>query len=574
MALLTATVVLVLVLGPLTWLRRASTLPSGWHPLLVLCSGSLLVLVSGLLGRLMPGVLLAVGLSLVLAVRETALDRRALLRTVRDPAVASWAVSVVVLALALRGQVVTHYDNFSHWALVVAVMLEDGRLPTGADTVVGFPTYPLGAASLSYLANRVVGVAESSSMLAQSLFVASAALPLVSATRRRWPLGVVLYVTATLVLLTTISGPTNLLVDSLVGALAGALLVLVLAQDDVVPHNPWAVALLTVALFMTKASGVLFVLVATVVLLTLLVSRRARLGPARRAAWAAALAAPWLCWWWWGRHVRGAFPDAGSSKHSGSSEHLSATWASMSPEDRREILGQLAAAVAGDLRLWLLLALLLLTGAVAVRCGGLTVGRYRLLLGTSAVTVLLWEVSLALVYLLSMPLPEARVLAGFQRYQETLHLVLVLLGLTLAARAVGASSRMLGAAPVAAVLAVLVVLPMAHPSGLRPPPGSRDQARSTLEGLLEGASVAPEDEVCLLLEEDDKGYRRWMARYLLLHREVTSAVLPEGATGLPGRLDTCDLLVVLDERDSTARAVRADGLSWPADEQAPAMIEP
>lgn len=43
-----------------------------------------------------------------------------------------------------------HYDNFSHWALVVKDMLETNAFPTRASTIIDFKNYPLGSSSWIY----------------------------------------------------------------------------------------------------------------------------------------------------------------------------------------------------------------------------------------------------------------------------------------------------------------------------------------------------------------------------------------------------------------------------------------
>lgn len=574
MGLLDAVVLTLLLLGPLAWLRGRTPLPSGWHPLLVLCCASLIVLVSGLLGALWPGVLAVCVLSLGMAVLTGVRERTALLAPLRDPVVLTWLLGVTVLAVLLHGQTLTHYDNFSHWGLVIAVMLQDGRLPNGADAVIGFPTYPLGAASLGYLSHRVLGVAESSSMLAQAVFITSSALPVASAAGRRPAAGVALHLVAASALLTTISGPTNLLVDSLVAALAGALLALILLVPDAVPRHPWAFALVSGALIMTKSSGTFFVGAATLVAIVLLLRRREQVRPSLWVGWLGALALPWLLWWWWGRHVEDAFVGADASKHSGSAQQLSTTYAEKTPQDRQEILGDLLTAALNDARLWTMVLVLLLTGAVAVRSGVLRPRTYRLLLTTCLLLVVLWEVALGLMYLWSMPLAEADNLAGFQRYQATLHLVLLLLLLTLVATVVAGLSRPFFPTVLVAVPAVVVALTLAQFSSFSPAAGPSAAARVELEDTLAGTSVSEGDEVCLLLSAPDNGFRTWITRYLLLHDNVRSDVLEDAATGLPGRLDGCDLLVLLDQRPSTAEAIRSDGLSFPDGAQAPAMIEP
>ena len=66
-----------------------------------------------------------------------------------------------------------HYDNFSHWAIVVKVMLTNNAFPTAKDTLVGFSNYPLGTSSLIYYASLFLGHSENIFILTQGFLIFS-----------------------------------------------------------------------------------------------------------------------------------------------------------------------------------------------------------------------------------------------------------------------------------------------------------------------------------------------------------------------------------------------------------------
>lgn len=588
MGLIRALLGAAVLLGPLAWLHRTSRLPAGWHPLLVLSSWTVVVLLSGLVGDLRVGVALVVLAGLALLVRELLLDRANVVATVREPSALALGATTLVLIAVLHGQVFTHYDNFSHWALVLEVMLADHALPTPQDPVVAFTTYPLGGASLAYLFSTVLGRAEWVAMLGQSLFIVSCALPLVTTAGRRWAVGLAVYLVGALALLSHVTSPSSLLVDGLVGGLGGALLVLLLLHRATVLAHPWAPALVAAALVTVKSSGLFFVAVATVLWLALLLrsrreeplpdaARPRRPGVWRHAGSAAALALPWLVWWAWGRHVATTFPQAGESKHSVSVDRFGSVLGEKTAEDVRTILRELLGATLLDGRLWLLLVGLLLAGAMAVRVRALTARSQRRLLVVVLVTVLLWELSLAVMYLLSMPLGEALMLAGFRRYQGTIHLTVVLVALSALALWGGAVEARALTRPraVTSVLTAGVVvvsaLALVEPSNLDRP--DENSPRHSVEQALAGVQVSDDDQVCVLLQSPDGGYRTWITRYVLRHEQVRSDVIPEDAAALPGRLDPCDLFVLLDPRPHTADLLGQAGHEDPPDQEVPMVIQ-
>ena len=53
-----------------------------------------------------------------------------------------------------------HYDNFSHWAVVVKNMLITHRFPDAYSAMIDFKSYPLGSSSFLYYFCSVVGSEE------------------------------------------------------------------------------------------------------------------------------------------------------------------------------------------------------------------------------------------------------------------------------------------------------------------------------------------------------------------------------------------------------------------------------
>lgn len=119
-----------LLAGPFLWLWRRGGIAPGWHPLLVLSAATVGVFVSGLLGQLAVGVAMVVLFCAGTLARELLFHPRAARAALREPAYLAFGATVVLLVVLVHGQVLQHYDNFSHWGLVVSVMLENHALPT------------------------------------------------------------------------------------------------------------------------------------------------------------------------------------------------------------------------------------------------------------------------------------------------------------------------------------------------------------------------------------------------------------------------------------------------------------
>lgn len=568
MDLVRALFVAALLLGPLAWLHRRATLPPGWHPLLVFCASTVVVLLAGIAGHLPLGLLLLVLAAAAMLVRELVIDRSNLVAALREPTTVVLGVTAVLVAVLVHGRVFTHYDNFSHWAMVWRVMLDHDVLPGPDNDVVTFTTYPLGGASFAYLVSRLVGSAEWVAMWGHSLFLAACALPVASAAGTRRVLGVVLYVIGTLALITHITRPSSLLVDSLVAGLGAALLMLLLMEREALLAQPWVFGVVSAALVTVKSSGLFFVAVGTVLAVLLLVQHRASIHRRDWCLWIMSVGLPWATWWVWGLHVSETFPDAEAAKHSVSLDRFGSVLGEKTYEDVRTILGDLLLATVTDWTLLLLIVGVLAAGVLLVRDRVLAARDQRRILLTILVTAVLWEVSLGLMYLFSMPLGEALQLAGFARYQGTYHLVVALVLLSMigrwaATRPIARSTlaRHDGTGPVLVSLAVAVFcvalpLSLVHRGALA---RGEEETRHSLEEVLAGVEPSAGHRVCLLQERTDGGYRVWISRYLMQHREVSSIVVKPSASALPRSTDECDYMVLLDPRPHTAQLLTDGG---------------
>ena len=64
-----------------------------------------------------------------------------------------------------------HYDNFSHWALIVKSMSLTNSFPSFKTDVIMFTSYPPGSAVFIYYFIKLVGVTESNAIFAQILLI-------------------------------------------------------------------------------------------------------------------------------------------------------------------------------------------------------------------------------------------------------------------------------------------------------------------------------------------------------------------------------------------------------------------
>lgn len=84
-----------------------------------------------------------------------------------------WIIGILCFfSLLLRSQL-THYDNFSHWGIVVKQMLSTNAFPTAASNLIDFKNYPLGISAFLYYVCRFAGNYQPVMVFAQGLLIFS-----------------------------------------------------------------------------------------------------------------------------------------------------------------------------------------------------------------------------------------------------------------------------------------------------------------------------------------------------------------------------------------------------------------
>src|SRR5699024_10936567 len=66
-----------------------------------------------------------------------------LLLRIKLPHIWLFAYCLIVGNILFQTQL-EHYDNFSHWALIVKYLFTEGHLPLVEDTIISYPSYPMG----------------------------------------------------------------------------------------------------------------------------------------------------------------------------------------------------------------------------------------------------------------------------------------------------------------------------------------------------------------------------------------------------------------------------------------------
>ncbi|APO43062.1 hypothetical protein BS614_02595 [Paenibacillus xylanexedens] len=424
-------------LGYMQFVRKALSLRWEFIPVFVFSSIACFVFLSGLAGQLFTGslVILIAGLLLYGGMLFLRLRRGASLRMSFSIFQFSFLAGTFVFLLVLFQNQITHYDNFSHWAIVLKQMLSTDAFPTPDSNLIDFKNYPLGTSSFIYYVCRFMGHSQSVMLLAQGLLIFScfyAVFGIVSEKKRFLLYAFLGLGLSTLSFFNLTIRITNLLVDFLLPIYALAILAVIYQYRNEIQKACIVVPPLAGLLTIIKSTGIIFAAIGLIFLVYTWLKHK------QKFDWKTALAVvgticvaliPYFGWSWRMATVFQGIDNKFDVATSG-------IQAGKTPEQMRDILWTFLKA-STDLTTRPVIGIVIFQLiAIAASVFAIVVLKkkwnlWKALIALDVVLLLYYAGILAL-YLFSMPLDEAIVLAGFERYASSI-VVLFAGGLVLCA---------------------------------------------------------------------------------------------------------------------------------------------
>ncbi|MGE6577379.1 hypothetical protein [Paenibacillus xylanexedens] len=424
-------------IGYMQFVRKALSLRWEFIPVFVFSSIACLVFLSGLAGQLFTGslVILIAGLLLYGGMLFLRLRQGASLRLSFSIFQFSFLAGTFVFLLVLFQNQLTHYDNFSHWAIVLKQMLSTDAFPTPDSNLIDFKNYPLGTSSFIYYVCRFMGHSQSVMLLAQGLLIFScfyAMFGIVSEKKRFLLYAFLGLGLSTLSFFNLTIRITNLLVDFLLPIYALAILAVIYQYRNEIKKACIVVLPLAGLLTIIKSTGIIFAAIGLIFLVYTWLKHK------QKFEWKTALAVvgticgaliPYFGWSWRMATVFQGIDNKFDVATSG-------IQAGKTPEQMREILWTFLKA-STDLTTRPVIGIVIFQLiAIAASVFAIVVLKkkwnlWKALIALDVVLLLYYAGILAL-YLFSMPLDEAIVLAGFERYASSI-VVLFAGGLVLCA---------------------------------------------------------------------------------------------------------------------------------------------
>lgn len=429
--MLTGILLICSCLGYMLLVRKRLSLPWEFVPVFVFSSIACIVFLGGLAGQLFA-VSLAVMIAGLLAFGGSGL------RWLRQGGGGRITLSIFQLSFAAGSLIflsvmfqisLTHYDNFSHWAIVLKVMLSTDAFPTPASNLIDFKNYPLGVSSFLYYVCRFAGHSESVMLFAQGLLIFScfyAMFGIISEKKRfllyaflGLGLSALSYFNMTIRI-------TNLLVDFLLPIYTLAIFAAVYRFRGEIRRACLVVLPLAGLLAIVKNTGIIFAAIGLIFLLYAWLTQGRKPDGKQALAVVGMLCGASLPLIGWNRRMATVFQGVENKFDVAASSLQSA---GKTPEQMQEIISLfLASSIDLTTRPAIGIVVFQLAAAAAsIFAAAALKKKWNLWKALIALDVVLLSYygGILAMYLYSMPLDEAIWLAGFERYASSIVVLFV-----------------------------------------------------------------------------------------------------------------------------------------------------
>ena len=350
------------------------------------------------------------------------LKRRYALRELFTAGTVFCAVAAAVLLFLSYGVKFINYDNLSHWATVVRLLVTENRFPNFEDTVISFQSYPPGSASLIYYFAKITGIrSEWFFMWVQQVATVCFAGSLFVFCRKERPLEYISAAVTAFCSLFCIPGLSilsGILVDELLACLSIAGIAVCYCCREEPQKLLFAITPITVFLVTVKNSGIFFAAILLIFCVYLIVqsgNRKMLICPKNILA----LLSPFIMLFLWKKHVAYAFQSGMTARHSMSLENYEKMFSQKTPEIISQITGSFLERVFAFDNPFFIILIILLVALLFIKLKKVKVplccGTVVLMIGT----YLVYQIGNFGMYMFSMPNDEAVILACYDRYHMT-----------------------------------------------------------------------------------------------------------------------------------------------------------
>ena len=445
---------------------------------------------------------------------------------INDGYIASLII-LIIMGIGVKGKLFAHYDNFSHWAIVVRHMLEVNHFPNFESSLIQFQEYPLGSSSYIYYFAGMISKSESIQMLAQTYMIVAALLPLFSFLAKRSIKFDLVYIAFVNFVLTYNIKPGDLLVDTLLPAVG--VCALLFAKKHCIYENCklhfWLLSCYLIQLIQIKNSGLFFVAAVIAVCIKQIISRPNRLNNLCSVVFS------FLTLVIWQKHCKYVFPTAATSKHAMTVENYKSVFGDKTAEDIKTICAGMARVSFTSRDILALLGIAVMIGCCVWFFNKDDWKDYKNCFLFTLIFYVCYQLGTLGMYLFSMPGGEATSLASSDRYLKTIIIAIFMLYIVFAFKSFSNSSIKESIKTLTGGILIVCIISLSFISQgkleFAPATVKNNEERIWIEKNRDNYAIPKHDSYCVLIPYDDGYFTEYLLMYIFQSRDVSSAVVDD-----------------------------------------------
>ncbi|SHF61295.1 hypothetical protein SAMN02745158_04395 [Lactonifactor longoviformis DSM 17459] len=508
-------------------------------PAIISCVISVLMLFAGILNVFIPAVRLITVGGLVSFAYTVIKQKWPTKFTIRREYIIAfmWILILGYFAVLIRGSHFIHYDNFSHWAIIIKTMLINNRMPNFQDSLVMFQAYPLGSSLFIYYVCKIIGDTDACYIFGQIVLLVSFIFPLSSfVSKKNWSAGVIISAFSVYALISNIS-IYDLLVDTVMPLAGLSLFCIIKFESNSLDENRvnrliFEIMPISIFLLQVKNSGVFFCLICWVYFFIRFKSfeirnRRKIIVLLKFAFYDIVL--PLVTTYLWKKHVQLVFGSGDTFKHAISLKNYKNIFGEKTPENIIDI-GKKMIVKLTDIHnesfapmlatTILVIVLIVLNWLIKEKRQAIT--HVKNLLAVYVI-IATYVISVYLMYIFSMPLGEAVDLAGYERYMLTLDIFIFGMAIVFVLSDKAANNNLM--VIMFFIISILPIWPIKNSIvSLVKRQDYSITTRGQLQKLLKDNGVAAEKSYLIYTNGNNgsPGYIYYLARFELWSNNVTT----------------------------------------------------
>lgn len=407
--------------GYILFLKKKFDLRVEFAPVLICAGIGIIMFISGIF-KVMP---IAVPIIWVIGILQLRLFRKDIFNKEEIIKLSIFGLISIFFLYFLRDTQFTHYDNFSHWALVAKDMILTDALPTKLSEIISFNSYPTGTAGFIYYVCKIIGNTEGCMAFAQMFMLLSGIFSITAFINvKNWYLSIIVVVLSIYFFVYNIY-ITELLVDTILAILGVSIMAIIFYYKD---ENPEKMIYFTMPILAflpcVKNSGIYFCILSIVYMY--LLTRKEEDKKYNKKIIKYSVVPTVLLMALWKIHVSLTFGSRGASKHSLSLKNYAATLLSKNKSDLVDITTAFAKQILSlknDAVVLILIAILIAVFVcviASIKKDTESIKFAKSMVKISIVVYITYTIGVFLMYIFSMPTKEALVLAGYDRYNKTI----------------------------------------------------------------------------------------------------------------------------------------------------------